>query len=117
MFNNLSNFEFFGKVCSYSFPLSKRGQMDIIILKLKLLFMMNSDFVIQRAEFLAKQIPAGDGLTQRVTNLYRRALSRDPKPQEIQIAIDYLNREFGDKNRFSNLAQILLLTNEFTFVD
>ncbi len=83
----------------------------------QLLFMMNSDFVLQRAEVIARQIQANDSADEQVRALYRLVLAREPTSVEFAIGAGFLDRESGNATRLRNLAQILLLTNEFCFAD
>lgn len=56
------------------------------------LFLMNSPFVLQQAERLAKrdEITSATSPADQVTQLYRTVLSRDPAPQELNVAVEFL---------------------------
>lgn len=83
----------------------------------QLLFLMNSPFVLERATRIAIE-PSKEARPELVAQrLYRRILARDPEEKESRIAADYLRAENGTKEAIRNLAQILLLTNEFSFID
>jgi hypothetical protein len=75
------------------------------------LFMMNSAFVSDRAETLAKQF----WVAGRVDQLYQRILDRQPTPAERDDALGYVAKA-GDHGWVS-LARILLSSNEFIYVD
>lgn len=86
------------------------------------LFLMNSPFVQEQARALATlleregTVPAPD----RVRQVYRRVLGRSPSTRELALGADFLNQ--NDQTRaalspLAQLAQVLMLTNEFTFVD
>ena len=83
----------------------------------QLLFMMNSPFVIQRAQVITEKLPANETNEKSIRRLHQVILSRDPTARELDIFVKYLDRESSNENRWRNLAQLLLLTNEFTFVD
>lgn len=73
---------------------------------LQSLTMLNDDFVWQSAEALAKRSDSN------VEHAYLLALSRKPTPRELQIAAEHLK-----SNTFKTLAQALLSSNEFLYVD
>ncbi len=91
------------------------------------LFVLNSEFMIRQAKSLAertaKDKPASDH--ERIGRLYRWVLGRAPSAQELQIAQQFLSAPLspGDKpadvklTPWEQLAQALLATNEFGFVD
>lgn len=86
------------------------------------LFAMNSPFVTNRAKELAArpEVAAGPTPEAKATALYRLALQRIPTAEEVAAAAAFLG---GDPmpgsglDRTEQLAQILLLTNEFFFID
>lgn len=83
------------------------------------LFAMNSPFVIEQAKHLAASVaPAADD-GARVTELFRRALSRDPESAEREFALRFVQDapHAGKLTNWDKLAHALLLTNEFVFVD
>ena len=86
------------------------------------LFAMNSPFVIEQARRIAADAQAGTGDdSARVSLLYRRVLSREPTPDERDLAIRYLGEALTTptekQSSWDRLAQTLLQTNEFWFVD
>ena len=83
----------------------------------QLLFMMNSPFVAERSKTISDQVDASSELKSKVVQLYRIVFSRDPNPSELAVSERFLKRESGNPFRLQNLAQLLLLTNEFCFAD
>jgi hypothetical protein len=111
------------------------------------LFLMNSPFLHQQAcrlgALLQQAVPgscvaqgSADDSARRVQSLYRRVLGRWADPEELTLAADFIRRQEAsdpDGRRASKrapagaaepslepwaqLAQVLLLTNEFMFVD
>jgi hypothetical protein len=81
------------------------------------LFLMNSPFVIEQAKSLAAR-SSGTGLA-KVKSLYRHALGRDPTIAEQSLAAEFVGNAAatGDFGKWEQLAQVLLLSNEFAFVD
>ena len=82
------------------------------------LFAFNHPFVIERSAILSKKAfdsTATNPLSQ-VEFLYRQILSRDPRKEEIKLGAEFL----GSDTKLSNLedlAQTLLVSNEFFFTD
>ena len=83
------------------------------------LFLMNSPFVIEQAKALAARAADPDPAT-RVRELYRFAYSRQPTAEEAALALEFVMSppEPGAKlSPWEQLAQVLLLSNEFAFVE
>jgi hypothetical protein len=98
------------------------------------LYVLNSDFIQDRAAAVAKAATnAAEGDGERVVWLYRRLYSRLPDEEELNRAITFVNysmdnpaREHATDDRSSDrglidrwaqLAHVMLASNEFTFVD
>ncbi|WP_238388637.1 PSD1 and planctomycete cytochrome C domain-containing protein [Roseimaritima ulvae] len=105
------------------------------------LYLMNSAFVIEQARALATrsavnipaESPAVEVSQQRIQRLYQLALARDPDEAEMRAAmtfVDPVSSEANDGEQkdvvhtagdsldpWVQLAQVLLLCNEFAFVD
>ena len=84
------------------------------------LFALNSEFVQDRAAAFAELTQGVEDAAQRVIIMYQRAYSRNPQPEEMQAALDYIAavvpaEESGD--RWQHLAHVLLAANEFVFID
>ncbi len=80
---------------------------------LQQLFVMNSPFIEQLAATLAgpKETNAAANITaDRVRDLYRKILGRDPSGAEIDSALTYLNHA-----PLARFTQTLLATNEEIF--
>jgi hypothetical protein len=89
------------------------------------LFMMNSPFVVEQAKALAA-LPMVTKVTtpaEKVAALYRTAFARQPSSEEIKLALNYINSESTPDPKtptltpLEKLAQVLLETNEFAFID
>jgi len=81
------------------------------------LFALNSAFMTEQAKSLSART---DKLTgeDRVRELYRLTLSRNPQPREIEIALRFVATPGeGPLTPWQQYAQVLLLTNEGLFVD
>ncbi len=85
------------------------------------LFLMNSPFVTEQAKALASrsEVTAAKTPAEKVTALYRLTMSRNPTKAEAALALEFTADDdpkatFG---KWPQLAQVLLLSNEFAFVD
>jgi hypothetical protein len=90
------------------------------------LFMLNAPFVLEQVKALTArpEIQSQTDTSERVQSLYRLVLARDAEPHEVQFGIDFVESQSrsqtaGDKqlSPWEMYAQVLLLTNEFMFVD
>jgi len=86
------------------------------------LYFLNSPFLLDRAETLTKRLLADSNSSspsERVRNLYRAVLQRDPTCLEVDRASKLLDLDGGPDRpeSWSLLAQSLLISNEFLFVD
>lgn len=86
------------------------------------LYGMNSAFVLEQAKSLANRPEVNLALdpVAKVKAIYRAALLREPTSNELKRAIAFFesSKEGESKlGRWPQLAQVLLLTNEFLFVD
>ncbi len=80
------------------------------------LFGMNAPFTIEQARALAAR---SSRAPDRVAALYREALGRAPTPDESRSAERFLDTPdpTSKLSRWEQLAQVLLMTNEFLFID
>lgn len=81
------------------------------------LFGMNSPFVMEQSTALARSCfqKSDNNLEQGIQTLYRKVLQRNPSDREVGLALQYLqNAETHNQlDPQVQLAQVLLLTNEF----
>jgi hypothetical protein len=84
------------------------------------LFLMNSPFITDQfqkvADLATKRASAGQA---RVKVLYQSLFQREPEPLELVDALKFIREaESADKQMaFTQLAQVLFLSNEFRFTD
>ncbi len=97
---------------NYDFPdpMQTSGGRDLTTTALQQFFIMNSGFMHDEAATLAKLTEAETGDAAKVQLLYRKVLSRDPSPKELDLAVSYLAG--GTVEQY---AQVLLSTNEEIF--
>ncbi len=87
------------------------------------LFLMNSPFVVEQAQRLAKRpdVQSQNDPTLRVQRLYRGVLGRQASDEELQLALRFVETantgESVKLNPWEQFAQVLLLSNDFMFVD
>jgi Protein of unknown function (DUF1553) len=60
---------------------------------LQRLFFMNSDFVQQQAELLARRIEVESNQTARIQKAYGLVFGRAATPEEIRLGLDYIRNE------------------------
>jgi hypothetical protein len=96
----------------YDFPPATMHspQRELTTSPLQQLFMMNSDFVLDRAEELARSVQDELDPSSQARGMYRRLLGRDPDASELQLA-----NEFLANATLEQYAQALLATNEVIF--
>ena len=87
------------------------------------LFLLNSPFVQEQAKALAArpEVAAAKTPDAKVTALYRVALGRSPTTDELALGRGVRGATDDGRRRrsaaWAQLAQVLLLSNEFAFVD
>jgi hypothetical protein len=83
------------------------------------LFLLNSPFVREQAAALAEHSAEAKNELARLERLYRDALRRSPSLAEAADAHEFLavDGEKIEASRWEELAQVLLMSNEFMFVD
>jgi hypothetical protein len=104
-------------------PLGERSETTVAP---QALFMMNSEFVAQRAANLARQLLEDQSSddAERTRLAYLRVLNRAPSPEEIDTGLTYVaayRERFGEKAEraaaWASYCRILLASNEFIYVD
>lgn len=84
------------------------------------LYLMNSPFIMDLANHCvenAKLKTAEAAPAEKVTQLYRRLLQRDPTADEKQLCVAFVTGQPDNEQVWSELTQTLLLTNDFMFLD
>src|SRR5262249_43461553 len=82
------------------------------------LFLLNSPFVLEQAQSVVHRLGAGD-VGERISRLYQTAYGRRPNDDEIRLGERFLRAAGSDANQdiWLRYAQVLLLANEFAYVD
>jgi hypothetical protein len=89
------------------------------------LFFMNSPFVIEQARYLADQLDGHDeaDLEKKIQTLYHRVLARSATDDEVKLGFELVNSTAAGTDVDASLSpwqqycHLLLMTNEFVFVD
>ena len=94
---------------NYDFPdpMQSAGGRDLTTTSLQQLFVLNSAFFYDSAQAISKALTDLPPGAAQIRELYRRLLSRDPSPKELDLALTFL-----DKGTLQDYAQVLLSTNE-----
>jgi hypothetical protein len=94
---------------NYDFPdpMQSAGWRDQTTTSLQQLFVLNSPFLREAAVALGKAVSELPTDGEKVRELYRRVLSREPGPKELDLALSFLGKGTVDQ-----YAQVLLSTNE-----
>ena len=117
------------RIFDFANPDATTGQRGETTVPQQALFAMNGKFVIQQAQSLASRVAAATPKqdkspplairNQQIELLYAYALQRTPQQLERQMAARFLEEapQTAGLAPLAQLAQVLLLTNEFLFVD
>lgn len=113
------------RVFDFSSPDVSTPQRPQTTVPQQALFMMNSPFMIEQAKALAArtEVAAASDATAKTQALYRAALGRDATADEVQLTTQFLAGTDGQAapdgslDPWQRIAQALLMTNEFLFVD
>ena len=110
----------------FSVPDSTSPKRFVTTVPQQALYLMNSPFVQDQARKLAGSVTRELDRAQpvprdeSVRRLYRRVLGRSPGDQELALGTAFLDRRWPSPDGLpplAQLAQVLMLTNEFAFVD
>jgi hypothetical protein len=81
---------------------------------LQRLFFMNSSLVSQESRKLANRLNSEPNDRARIRKAYRLLFDREPSQQELGLGLDFLRE---NEAAWPQFAQVLLSSNEFTFVE
>ena len=96
-------------------PIATSEQRLPTLVPLQKLFFMNSDFVMEQSKILAKKLEASNADdSARIADAYRLLFQRAPTPAERKLALDFLH---DSQNAWPQYAQILLSSNEFSYLN
>jgi mono/diheme cytochrome c family protein len=93
---------------------------------LQQLFVLNSEFMVRNAKALAARLTAKPGLddAERIRSAFGLVFGRPASDRELQMGLNFLSASSPTNasakttlSRWEQYAQVLLMTNEFLFVD
>jgi hypothetical protein len=102
------------RVFDFAEPSILVGDRQVTTVPTQALFMMNSEFVMQRARNLARElVQPGQEIEKQIATAYWKVLTRGPAQGEIKRARDYLEstrQKILNKDSKQNEAEILAMT-------
>jgi len=99
-------------------PAITSEQRNVTNVPLQQLFFLNSELITQEAERLAKRLDAGTAdNTSRIWKAYRLVLGRTPTKKEIKMGLDFVKGMPEEGQDWQSYLQVLISSNEFSFVD
>jgi hypothetical protein len=99
---------------------SASGKRALTTVAPQALFMMNSEFVAERARNLASSVASEQEQNVRLRRLYLKILNREPEAAEIDAGLTYVNnlrKNRGEADAWFSLSRVLIASNEFIYVD
>ncbi|MBI1346012.1 DUF1553 domain-containing protein [bacterium] len=82
------------------------------------LTLMNNPLVVQQTAAWADRVMAATPTpTDRVRQLYREAMSREPSDEELSAALQFVESAGQDPQRYRDLAHVLVNVKEFVFIE
>ena len=101
------------------------GRRQITTVPSQALFMMNSKFVVNRSQALAKQLLQNEKMdtSGRIQSAYRHTLCRHPKADELATATEFLqsvsasNPKMPEEDALAALCQALFASAEFRYIE
>ncbi|HEY2909254.1 MAG TPA: PSD1 and planctomycete cytochrome C domain-containing protein [Gemmataceae bacterium] len=99
-------------------PKAHGEKREVTTTPLQQLYFLNSPFVRQMSASLARTAVDGKKGEDAVAALFRKALLRDPTSDEMRTASELVKpKRPGDSPAWELLAQALLVSNEFLFLE
>jgi hypothetical protein len=99
----------------YPNPSASNAQRAVTNVPLQRLFFLNSEFILGHSDALAARLGSAGGDEAMIREAYRVLYAREATPSDIQVSQEFL-RSAG-KDAWTQYAQVLLSSNEFSFVD
>jgi hypothetical protein len=108
----------FGPLFDAADPTAPVEKRTISTVAPQALFLLNNQFVLARAQALAKRVLAADKEEEmRINRVYHLLYGRPPIAEEITVGRDFLQGAGGSEEAWQEYAEILLCANEFLYVD
>ena len=108
------------RLFDFPIPRATSAKRTESVVPQQFLFMMNSEFMRERAKALSARLHAEVEFSlERIDTVYRLLYGRDPSDQERQTGIAYLESESPPESvlhRWEQYCQVLLSSNEFMYI-
>ena len=107
-------------VFDFADPDLTTGKRNVTNVPAQALLMMNSPFVIDACQHVAKDLLANDSLDNRdrVVRIYELILTRKPTDGEINRALDFVtSQDSSDSVVWAQLVQVLFASTEFRILN
>lgn len=110
------------RVFDFASPDSSTPERVRTIVPLQSLYLLNSPFIIEQARHLAARSTTEDeaDISGRIQRLYELTFGRQPDATELSLALEFVQASANEEEAtqaWNRLAQALLMTNEFVFID
>ena len=107
-------FRFYG-LFDFPNPAAPKGNRDSTTVPTQSLFLLNSRWVRQLASQWSKKLQSSDLTeTQRIERLYLSGLGRNPRTEEVSLALDFIQQE---PDAWPSLCHSILMLNEFLYIE
>jgi hypothetical protein len=104
-------------------PFQGVGRRNVSNVPAQSLVLMNDPLVVEQAALCAKNLPPEQSAPDRVRSLYLRAFARDPLPEELADALQFVETsptgregKNGDTTAWADLCHVLFNAKEFIHV-
>jgi len=111
----------FLRLFDFPSPWHSRGQRTATTVPLQQLFMLNGEFMIERARALVRGLAHLESDEDRIEQVFSRLFSRHPSPSEVALALEFLQSPTAEEDPveltpWQQYAQVLLSSNEFLYL-
>jgi len=103
----------------FASPDTSTAQRHMTTVPQQALFLMNSPFVVEQAKALARRAEGESEPAKKIEHLYRLCFGRKPDADEVALGKQFVASVDASKGLtgWEKYAQVLLLANEFAFID
>ena len=115
--NNPMASDKFLRLFDFPIPRATNAKRTTNVIPQQFLFMLNSQFMLDRARALADRLQTEPGSdTVRIERAYMLLYGRQPLAEELSVATDFLASSAGPLDPWLQYCQVLLSSNEFMYV-
>ncbi len=113
------------EIAAFDLPgfLKSEGKRTVSTIPGQALYLYNHDLVIEQSSILASRLLNGESNAdeKRIQELYKQTLLREPDPEELYRALEFIELSSDDlrskESAWAALTQALFMTNEFRYID